>query len=89
MSRLWKKIINKASNIMDISDKDKALLQRLVTDDAFDLMRHIANALLQQWNQNPINENSAFLTAKETIKREERKAALNSFFKTMEELCHR
>lgn len=76
------------NNNMDIDEKEKAILQRIVTDDAFDIMNRIASALLMNWNKNPIDQPTAFLTAKEAIGREQRKKALVSFLETIEKLAH-
>lgn len=73
---------------MDLSKKERALLQRIVTNDAFEIMQRIASAMLLQWNKNPINQETAFLTAKEAIGREERKKALLAFLETIEQLSH-
>ena len=73
---------------MDISDKEKSILQKLVTEDSFEIMHRIAAALLASWNQNPINRDTVWSAASDSISREERKKAITSFLKTLEELAH-
>ena len=70
------------------TEKEIQLLRKIVTDDAFELLKHVANTLYRSWTKNPINEETEFLTAKEAIKRAERKEALDLFFKSLEEIAH-
>lgn len=73
---------------MDITEKEKAQLQKIVTDDVFELLQRIASALLVNWNQGNLIKETEFLTVVEAVGREERKKALLSFIKTIEELSH-
>lgn len=73
---------------MDTDEKEKAILQRIVTDDAFEIMKRIAGALLSNWNSKPMIQETEWLTAKEAVSREERKKALTVFLQTMEDLAH-
>lgn len=73
---------------MEISEKEKGILQKIVTEDTFEIMQRIANALLIKWNQNPVNRETEWTAASDAISREERRNALTSFLKTIEDLAH-
>ena len=73
---------------MDITEKEKAMLQKIVTDDVFELMQRIASSMLVNWNRNPINRETEWTAASDAVSREERKMALNSFMQTIEQLSH-
>lgn len=72
---------------MEISEKEKAILQRILTDDAFDIMNRVASAMLSNWNKESLVKETEYLTVVEAVGREERKKALTSFFKTIETLA--
>jgi len=73
---------------MDVSNKEKGILQKLVTEQTFDIMNRVASALLNQWNIGPIARENEFETLREAIGRDERKKALVTFLKTLEDLSH-
>ena len=73
---------------MDISDKERGILQRIVTDDAFEIMQRVASPLLQNWNKGPMKQETEWLTAAEAVSRDERKMALTSFLETLEKLSN-
>ena len=73
---------------MDLTEKEKSILQRIVSDDAFELLQRIASSMLVNWNKNPINRESEWTAASDAVAREERKMALTSFMQTIEKLSH-
>lgn len=73
---------------MDLNEREKGILRRIVTDDAYELLRAIGNSLVVKWNATNIDEETEFLTAKRAIERQERKNGIDLFLKTIEELCH-
>ena len=72
---------------MQLSEKEKSLLKRVVTDQAFDLFDEIKEELSKQWSKSPIQGETSFLVAQESIKRQERKNGIELFIKTIQELC--
>lgn len=72
---------------MELTDKERGILQNLVSNDAFEIMQHVAGALLQNWNKGPMKKETEWLTAAEAVSRDERKMALTSFLETIEKLA--
>lgn len=72
---------------MNLSDKDKGILRRIVTDPAFDLFKQIENELFMQWSIPPMQGETSFLIAQEALKRQERREGIKLFIKTIEDLC--
>jgi hypothetical protein len=74
---------------MDLTDKERGVLQKITGDEnTMSLLGKIASAMLFNWAQHPVDEQTAFLTAKATIGRQERKKALTSYLETLEKLAH-
>lgn len=67
--------------------KQKTILQRAINDDAFSLMQDIATALLTQWAQGTMMDDTAFKTAANAIKREERKQAIKIYLEELQRLA--
>jgi len=72
---------------MEIDDKERGVLQRIVTNDAFEIMQKVASQMLFNWNK-PIDTESVWTAARDAISRDERKKAINSFLETLEKLAH-
>lgn len=73
---------------MELNDKERGILQRIISDDAFEIMQRIASAMLINWNKNPIDRETEWTAARDAVSREERKMALNSFLETISNLAH-
>lgn len=73
---------------MDITPKERTILQKILTEASFDIMNRIASTLLMQWSKGPIARENEFETLREAIGRDERKMALVTFLKTLEDLAH-
>ena len=64
---------------MELTDKEIAMLRRIVTEDAINLLVRMANGLISNWNSPPLPNESEWELVREAIKREERKNALITF----------
>ena len=73
---------------MQLSKKEKVILQKILTEQSFDIMNRIASAMLLNWNNGPIAGENEFETLKNAIGRDERKHALVAFLKELERLAH-
>lgn len=73
---------------MELTDKEKSLLQKIVTDDAFEIMSRVASAMLSNWNKESLVKETEYLTVVEAVGREERKRAITSYLQTLEKLAH-
>lgn len=71
---------------MDISKQDVIRLQKVLDDKTFDLLQNIASKLLVALNAGTVQGETAFLTAREAIRREERKLTLMKYLQTLEEI---
>lgn len=74
---------------MDLSDKEIAILRRIVTEDAIDILYGIANKLNVQWSVGSVvDEESAHRTLVNAIRKEERAKALSLFLDSVKKLAH-
>ena len=73
---------------MELTKKEKMILQKILTESSFDIMSRVASAMLANWNQGPIVKETEFETVVEAIGRDERKHALVSFLKELERQAH-
>lgn len=73
---------------MDLSKKEKMILQKILTESSFDVMNRIASAMLMNWNSGQIVGDNEFETIRNAIGRDERKHALVAFLKELERLAH-
>lgn len=70
-----------------ITERERGLLQKIVTNDVFEVMQKIATQMLINWNK-PIDTETEWTAARDGVARDERKKALNSFLETLEKLAH-
>lgn len=73
---------------MELSKKEKMMLQKVVDDSCLEILTRIANLLLVKQNQGQVMAETAFLTAAEAIKREERKNFIRIFLQEIERIAH-
>ena len=73
---------------MELTDKEVALLRRIVTEDAIELLYRMANGLIHNWNNPPLPTESEWECVRESIKREERKNALVTFMEQIKKSAH-
>lgn len=74
---------------MDLSKQDRVRLSKVLDDRTFELLQNIATQFLIGMNRGTVQQDTAFLTAREAIRREERKLALKRYFEILEELTGR
>jgi len=74
---------------MDVTKKDLMRLQRVLDDSTFELLQAIATQMLVRMNTGTIEEETAYKTAVNAIKREERKRVMNIYFRQLEEMVGR
>lgn len=73
----------------ELSKKDKIVLQKLMRDGGFEIFQRIANAvLINMAKNNPIIQDTEWLTAREAVAREERKRVLNLYLENIEKLAN-
>lgn len=72
---------------VNLSKKQKTILQKAISEDSFELMQEIASQLLNVWANGPMLKQTAFLTSAEAIGRDERKKALKIFFSELNRLA--
>ena len=72
---------------MDLTEKEIAILRKMVTGDEISLLSRIANNLHHQWSESPLPKETEWEFIHESIKREERKQALSLFISTIEKLA--
>jgi len=73
---------------MQLSKKEKMILQKILTESSFEIMNRIASAMLLNWNKGPIVKENSFETLVSAVGRDERKHALVAFLKELERLAH-
>ena len=72
---------------MDLSEREKGILKRIITDQAYELLERIQVALSEQWSKPPLEGETSFQIAKESLKRQERDEGVKLFLKTIQQLC--
>lgn len=71
----------------ELSKKEKIALQKLMRDGGFEILQKVATALLTNMaRNNPIIQDTEWLTAREAVAREERKRVMNLFLENLEKL---
>ena len=73
---------------MDLTEKEVGMLRRIVTDDAYNLLIGIGDALVKKWNANPSDNSTEWTMARDATTKEERKKAIDLFLKTINDLAH-
>lgn len=71
-----------------LDKKSKILLQRLVDGDTLDILAAVGNSLVARMNGGTVQHETAYLTAVEAVKREERVLIINRFLKEIEEAAN-
>ncbi len=73
---------------MELKPKDIAILRRIITGDAFELLRIVGNTLVAKWNATSVDEETSFLTYKKFLERQERKNGIELFLKAIQEIAN-
>ena len=63
-------------------------LQKALDGRSLDILTEIGNHLLMMMNQGTVEHETAFLTAVDAIKREERKRFLTKYLNILEQMSH-
>ena len=72
---------------MNLSDREKSILKRVVTDDTFELFKEIHIAMIENWSKQPLDGETSFQVAREALKRKERDEGIKLFINELERLC--